>query len=157
MMKIMKYVPLALYLLAFVFAFFVQSLTHSFASALFFGLLLFSVGIQGIWAWFGHCFYSESVAQSIGWPSSPFQNEVGYANLAFGIGGILAFFWPILAPGVAIGIIIFMLSAAWGHAREMIKAKNFAPGNAGPIFYTDILVPVTLIICLLNLVTIIKT
>jgi len=153
----MKYVPIILYILAFVFAYFMHNLATSFYSALFFGILLFSVGIQGIWAWMGHCFFSERVAKHIGWQTSPFQHEVGYANLGFGIAAILAFFWPIFAPGVAVGITIFMLGAAWGHVREMIKAKNFAPGNAGPIFFTDIIIPVTIIICLMNLVTIAKT
>lgn len=35
----------------------------------------------------------------------------------------------------------FTLGAAVGHIREMITAHNFAPGNAGVIFWTDILIP----------------
>ena len=34
-----------------------------------------------------------------------------------------------------------MLGAAGGHVYQMIAAHNFAPGNAGVIFYTDILIP----------------
>ncbi len=28
------------------------------------------------------------------------------------------------------------------HAREIINVRNFSPGNAGPVFFFDALVPV---------------
>jgi hypothetical protein len=40
-----------------------------------------------------------------------------------------------------VGPAAFLWGAAAGHIREMITAGNFAPGNAGAIFYTDILIP----------------
>jgi Family of unknown function (DUF6790) len=36
----------------------------------------------------------------------------------------------------------FLWGAAGGHVYQMITAHNFAPGNAGVIFYSDILVPI---------------
>ena len=36
----------------------------------------------------------------------------------------------------------FTLGAAAIHIHQMIVADNFAPGNAGVIFYTDIGVPI---------------
>jgi hypothetical protein len=48
-------------------------------------LYLFGVGVagSGIGGFFGHFFISDSVAESIGWPTgNPFQLEVGFANLA---------------------------------------------------------------------------
>ena len=56
-------------------------------------LYLLGVGVagSGIGGFFGHMFISDSVAESIGWPTgSPFQLEVGFANLAIGILGIVA-------------------------------------------------------------------
>jgi 4-amino-4-deoxy-L-arabinose transferase-like glycosyltransferase len=56
-------------------------------------LYLFGVGVagSGIGGFFGHYFISDSVAESIGWPTgNPFQLEVGFANLAVGILGIVA-------------------------------------------------------------------
>ena len=56
-------------------------------------LYLFGVGVagSGIGGFFGHFFISDSVAESIGWPTgNPFQLEVGFANLAVGILGIVA-------------------------------------------------------------------
>jgi hypothetical protein len=40
---------------------------------------------------------------------------------------------------------IFMLGAAVGHVRSMLAEHNFAPGNAGYIFWYDILAPLFLI------------
>ena len=34
-----------------------------------------------------------------------------------------------------------MLRAAAGHVYQMITAHNFAPGNAGIIFWSDVLLP----------------
>ena len=34
-----------------------------------------------------------------------------------------------------------MLGAAVGHIQQMVTTHNFAPGNAGIIFYLDILIP----------------
>jgi hypothetical protein len=56
-------------------------------------LYLFGFGVagSGIGGSFGHFFLSDSVAESTGWPTgSPFQLEVGFANLAVGILGIVA-------------------------------------------------------------------
>ena len=36
---------------------------------------------------------------------------------------------------------LFLLGAAAGHAYQMVTTGNFAPGNAGVVFYTDIIVP----------------
>ncbi|MBT5875201.1 MAG: hypothetical protein HOH43_17410 [Candidatus Latescibacteria bacterium] len=54
---------------------------------------LFSLGVagSGIGGFFGHFFISDLVAESIGWPvGSPFQPEVGFANLALGALGLVA-------------------------------------------------------------------
>ena len=36
----------------------------------------------------------------------------------------------------------FLWGAAGVHIYQMITTRNFAPGNAGIIFYSDILVPI---------------
>jgi hypothetical protein len=59
----------------------------------------------------------------------------GYAFLAFrGRSAICA--------ATVIGPVYFLLRAAGGHLLQMIRAHNFAPGKAGVIFYTDLLLPV---------------
>ena len=43
----------------------------------------------------------------------------------------------------------FLWSAAGVHVADMVRRKNFAINNAGPIFWWDILTPLTLFIALL--------
>lgn len=110
-------------------------------------LLFFNVGCQGVWAWMGQAFHSKEIAASIGWEDSPFLFEVACANLGAGIAGLVApwmhaQYW--MALSLANGI--FLWGAAWGHIREMIKEKNFSPNNCGPIFITDIVIPLLLLI-----------
>lgn len=111
--------------------------------------LLFSVGCQGVWAFFGHFFMSERVAKHIGWQSNNFQKEIAFANLGYGVLGLLCFLASSLWLATAIGFTIFSLGAAYVHVRDMLNTKNFALGNAGPIFYIDILAPLTLWVGLL--------
>jgi hypothetical protein len=40
-----------------------------------------------------------------------------------------------------VGSACFLWGAAAGHAVQMVEAHNYAPGNAGVIFYSDILLP----------------
>jgi len=82
-------------------------------------------------------------ASFIGWKNSPFQYEVGFSSLGFGIVGILAFKqkWDFRAASV-IGPSLFLWGAAGGHAYQMVTEHSFDPGNAGVIFWTDIILPV---------------
>jgi hypothetical protein len=66
-------------------------------------LFLFPLGIQGLWAFIGHVFFAERSAAAIGWATSPFQYEVGVANLGLGLAAIYAAFRGYEAR-VAIGI-----------------------------------------------------
>jgi hypothetical protein len=110
-------------------------------------LLVVKVGLNGIWAFLGHYFRSDKTAEFIGWPAgNPFQKEVAFANLGYGVAGVLSI-W--LRGGYWLALIlaysVFSLGAAWVHYSEIRKSKNYAPGNAGPAFYADILVPVLLL------------
>ena len=78
----------------------------------------------------------------IGWQDSPFQFEVATASLGFSIVAFLAAFRSFdLRLAAIVGPAIFLLGAAAGHLRQMLVAGNFAPGNAGTVFWTDILIP----------------
>jgi hypothetical protein len=105
--------------------------------------VFFSVGVYNLYNFAMHVFFGEMSARFIGWADSPFQLEVGMASLGFAVVGFLASsrsfdmrLAAILAPS------IFTLGAAVGHVRQMVTARNFAPGNAGVMFYADILIPV---------------
>jgi hypothetical protein len=110
--------------------------------ALFSYFLLFSIGVSFFYNFVMHVFFGEMAARFIGWADSPFQAEVGFASLGFAAIGLLAFRGDRgLRIAAIVGPSLFLLGAAGGHIYQMITAKNFAPGNAGIIFWTDILVP----------------
>lgn len=112
--------------------------------ALFSYFLLFSIGISFFYNFVMHVFFADMAAAFIGWKNSPFQYEVGFASLGFSIVGILAFRASLAFRAAAvIGPSFFLLGAAGGHIYQMITEHNFAPGNAGIIFWTDILLPLT--------------
>lgn len=105
--------------------------------------VFFSIGVDNLYNFVMHVFFGEMSARFIGWADSPFQLEVGVASLGFAVVGFLAAFRSFdLRLAAIIGPSIFTLGAAVGHIQQMITAHNFAPGNAGLIFWTDIFVPV---------------
>lgn len=110
-------------------------------------LLVINTGLGGIYAFMGHTFAADEVARSIGWPEgNPFQTEVAVANLAIGTLGILCYwirdnFWT----ASVIATSVWLLGAATIHVVEMVNANNYNPGNAGLIFYMDIIGPLLLI------------
>ncbi len=113
-------------------------------------LLLLPIGLGGLWSGFFHVAFPGIAAQFIGWPDSPFQFEVGMADLAFGVAGCGAFraSYGFRAATVLVNA-IFLLGDAVGHVRQIMVAGNFASGNAGPVFYLDIILPISTIVLLL--------
>jgi hypothetical protein len=114
-------------------------------------LLVINTGFGGLYAFSGHVFAANEVAASIGWPAgNPFQTEVGVANLAIGTLGILSYwirgnFWT----ATVIATSIWLLGAAAIHVGEMVGEGNYNPGNAGVVFYMDIIGPLLLIALLI--------
>lgn len=112
-------------------------------------LMLFSVGLSGLWIFIFFVFFPNISAAYIGWTPSPFQFEVAVANLGLGVAGIVG----VSASrdyriATTIFTTCFLWGAAAGHIRQMIIAHNFAPGNAGMILYNDLIVPLLLIVFL---------
>jgi hypothetical protein len=140
---------------AFAIAEFIQLIQHGvtgFHRATLLNALVYLVGVTGIIGATGHLLKADDVARSIGWaPGSPFQWEVGVADLGWGVLGVLC---PVYGRGFWVATIImasiFLLGAAVGHVKQMVVAKNFAPGNAGLIFAADVLVPIFLIVLYLT-------
>ena len=96
-------------------------------------LYIFGIGVagSGIGGFFGHVFISDSVAESIGWRTgSPFQLEVGFANLAIGILGIVAMDRRDgFREATAIAVTVFAVGATVVHVMDVIESGNLAPGN----------------------------
>ncbi|HUC50077.1 MAG TPA: DUF6790 family protein [Xanthobacteraceae bacterium] len=109
-------------------------------------ILLLPIGVTGLWAGAFHVFLPETAAALIGWQASPFQFEVGMADLAIGVTACIAFWRDLSFKAAAVcAASVFLLGDAVGHVREMVMAGNFAPGNAGVPFYMDIIGPLSAI------------
>ncbi|MEZ5786789.1 MAG: DUF6790 family protein [Xanthobacteraceae bacterium] len=112
-------------------------------------LMLFPVGLMGLWAAWGHLLYPEEAARAIGWATSPFQSEVGSANLGIGLAGIYAAFRSFEARlATALVVAGFLGGAGIVHIHQIMATGNLAPGNAGPILFTDFLTPVVILLLL---------
>lgn len=137
-------------IIGFVVAEIVQLLQHGsdgFHRASLVNALVWLIGVNGFVAGSGHLFTPDPVADSIGWPrGTPWQWEVGLASLGFGVLGVMSSSygrdWWLATIIVAS---IFLLGAALGHVRQLVIAHNMSPSNAGPILYTDVLIPVVAI------------
>jgi hypothetical protein len=112
-------------------------------------ILLLPIGVTGLWAGVAHVFFPATAAAHIGWQTSPFQFEVGMADLAIGVTACIAFWQGLGFKAAAISAAsIFLLGDAVGHVRQMMIAGNFAPGNAGVPFYMDVICPLLAIVLL---------
>ncbi|MFH1985137.1 MAG: DUF6790 family protein [Pseudomonadota bacterium] len=116
------------------------------AETLLLWLLVIKIGLGGLWAFMGHYFKPDDIARYIGWPAgNPFQKEVAFTNLALGTCGLLCFFFR---DGFWLATIVFasvfLLGAFSVHLKDQKESGNKNPGNAGPVFFADILVPLAL-------------
>ena len=69
----------------------VQARSHRVLSRHLLNGLVYLIGVAGIIGATGHLFKADDVARSIGWPTgSPFQWEVGVADLGWGVLGVLS-------------------------------------------------------------------
>lgn len=109
---------------------------------LFSWFLFFSVGLSGLYNGVFHAFAPDLAAKFIGWANSPFQIELGFASIGFGVVGVVAPWKSLHMRFAAIApVTCFLWGAAGVHVQGMIEEANFNPGNAGIIFWTDILLP----------------
>ena len=105
--------------------------------------ILFTIAIAYFYNFVFHVFFGDVAASFIGWANSPFQAEVGYASLGFAAVGLIAFKGNCMVRLASIiGPAMFQWGAAAEHVKDIIATGNMAPGNAGIMLYSDILLPV---------------
>jgi hypothetical protein len=146
---VLRNLPMFLFLAALVFAWLGRS-GATIADRLLSWILFLPIGVSGIWAAIFHLFFPDVAAADIGWEPSPFQFEVGMADLAMGVAACVSF-WRSLEFKAAVVIInaIFLLGDAIGHVGQMIAAGNFTSGNAGVPFVGDLVLPFLSVILLI--------
>jgi hypothetical protein len=109
-------------------------------------LFVIYVGLMGVLTAYFHVFAPERASASIGWAMSPFEYEVGMADLTVGVLGILCVwfrgdFW--LATAIANAV--WLLGDAIGHVRQLLVNNDHAPNNAGIFLYAEIATPLIIL------------
>ncbi|MDX1417788.1 MAG: DUF6790 family protein [Candidatus Promineifilaceae bacterium] len=94
-------------------------------------LFAISLGASGLGGAFGHLFLSDQIAASIGWTAgSPFQLEMGFANLAIGVLGIAAISQRDgFRTAAILATTIIGFGATYVHLQDIVAHGNLAPGN----------------------------
>ncbi|HTP70520.1 MAG TPA: DUF6790 family protein [Dongiaceae bacterium] len=108
--------------------------------------LFIYVGLMGLFTAYFHVFEPGRASASIGWAPSPFEYEVGMADLTMGVLGVLCIvfrreFWL----ATAIGNAVWFLGDAVGHVREMNLHNNHAENNAGIFLVFEFAVPILML------------
>src|SRR5580700_3948791 len=87
---VLRNLPVFLFVAALVFAWLSQS-GGTIAERLLASILLLPIGVSGLWAAMFHLFFPDVAAADVGWEPSPFQFEVGMADLAMGAAACMSF------------------------------------------------------------------
>lgn len=113
-------------------------------------LLFIYVGVMGLFVAAGHVFRPVQTSASIGWAPSPYEFEVGMADLTIGVLGVLCLkfrgnFW--LATAVATAV--WFLGDGVGHIRDLFIHNNHAPNNSGVFLVAELLMPIVILLLVL--------
>jgi hypothetical protein len=109
-------------------------------------LLFFYVGLMGLLTAYAHVFRPLETSASIGWSTSPYEYEVGMADLTVGVLGVFCLkssgdFW--LATAIANAV--WLLGDAVGHVRQMTLNNNHASNNSGIFLVTEFVMPLVIL------------
>ncbi|QFY63397.1 hypothetical protein FZ934_24325 (plasmid) [Rhizobium grahamii] len=102
-------------------------------------LLLLAVGVDGIWAGIFHVFFPAIASAQIGWQPSPFEYEIGIADISLGVVAV-ASFWRSLSfqSAIASYAIIFYAGVTIGHFIQAFAHGDFAADNFGVLLVVTI-------------------
>lgn len=112
--------------------------------------VVITIGFGGLWGFIGHTFMADTVALKIGWlPGSPFQTELAFYHLGFGVAGLMAI-WirDHLITGLVIVKSVFWYGAALVHIKDAVIHQNFEIYNVGPPLIGDLLLPTIFLVLL---------
>ncbi|HSY14298.1 MAG TPA: DUF6790 family protein [Verrucomicrobiae bacterium] len=109
-------------------------------------LFIFYVGLMGLLTAYAHVFRPVQTSASIGWSTSPYEYEVGMADLTVGVLGILCvWFRGTFWLATAIANAVWLLGDAVGHVRQTVEYNNHARNNAGLFLYLEFMMPLIIL------------
>ncbi len=106
-------------------------------------MLFYVYGLGNIYGGLFHAYAGDTVAASIGWQNSPFQYELGWFEIGYGVTALLSL-WRGYQFRLAMTLpySIFALAAAAQHISQMQHQHNYAPNNAGLLLWLgDVAIP----------------
>src|SRR5271156_4107194 len=123
-----------------------RSSAHAVAATYLIYFLFFYVGVMGVFTAYAHVFRPMQTSASIGWAPSPFEYEVGMADLTVGVLGVLCLwirgnFW--LATAIANAV--WLLGDAVGHIRQLVLYNDHAANNSGIFLGAEIITPLVIL------------
>ncbi len=103
-----------------------------------------TVGITGVLAFIRHVIFHKEDAKRLGWETErpDWMFEVGFANLAFGVMGILvvALNWDVTAQVVVlIGYAVYLIQAAILHGYRYFTDEKKSPARLWRSFLATLL------------------
>jgi hypothetical protein len=110
--------------------------------------MVVAVGIAAIFGAMFHFFDGPDTAREIGFTNGDggFQTEVGFADLAVGVLGVLcARFRDGFLLAAVIAVSICYLGDAYGHIHQAAIHDNHAPDNTGLVLWSDFIAPLVTI------------
>jgi hypothetical protein len=110
--------------------------------------MVVAVGIAAIFGSMFHFFDGPDTAREIGYANGDggFQTEVGFADLAIGVLGVLcARFRDGFLLAAVIAVSICYLGDAYGHLHQAAIHDNHDPDNTGLVLWADFIAPLVAI------------
>jgi hypothetical protein len=110
--------------------------------------MVVAVGVAAIFGAMFHFFDGPKTAQEIGFTNGDggFQTEVGFADLAIGVLGVLCCrFRDGFLLAAVIAVSIAYLGDAYGHLHQAAIHDNHAPDNTGLTLWADFIAPLVAI------------
>jgi NADH:ubiquinone oxidoreductase subunit 6 (subunit J) len=110
--------------------------------------MVVAVGVAAIFGAMFHLFDGPHTAREIGYSNGDggFQTEVGFADLAIGILGVLcARFRDGFLLAAVIAVSVSYLGDAYGHLHQEAIHDNHDPDNTGLLLWSDFIVPLVAI------------
>jgi hypothetical protein len=110
--------------------------------------MVVAVGIAAIFGAMFHLFDGPDTAREIGYTNGDggFQTEVGFADLAVGVLGVLcARFRDGFLLAAVIAVSVCYLGDAYGHLHQAAIHDNHSPDNGGLLLASDFITPLVAI------------
>ncbi|MCO5063166.1 MAG: hypothetical protein M9924_01995 [Rhizobiaceae bacterium] len=142
--SILSHIPEILFVAAILLAFLSRK-NHSLDRRFLDWMLLLGIGVSYVWSGVFHVFFPNVAASSIGWANSPFQFEIGVADIAIGIAAILSFWRGLeFKSAVVIYIALFCFGVAVGHFYQAAATQDYAANNFGVLLVITLIQMVAL-------------